>query len=177
MSAVSAAPRGPVEIVDARPEWPLQFAQLADEITRALGDGVVRLEHIGSTAVPGLAAKPVLDLLAGAPALAVFEAAVPRLAALGFVYRAAYEAQLPERRYFVRDAGLLPRVHLHGCVDGGPFWRRHLAFRDALRAQPAVAAEYAALKRTLAQRHAHDREAYTDGKTAFVDAVVARWSA
>jgi GrpB-like predicted nucleotidyltransferase (UPF0157 family) len=174
---VTAAARSPVELVPARAEWPRQFEQLAVELQAVFPAGAVRLAHIGSTSVPGLIAKPVLDVLAGAAALATFEAAVPALAALGFVYRPAYEAQLPDRRYFVRDAGTLPRVHLHGCVEGGPFWRRHLAFRDALRAQPAVAAEYAALKQGLVQRFAHDREAYTDGKTAFIEAVVARWSA
>lgn len=164
-----------VMLVDHQPAWPAQFQRAAAAIEAVFAGVPVRLEHIGSTAVPGLCAKPVLDLLLGVPHLEAVERRIDALVALGYVYRPGYETALPERRYFVRaaetgrEAGLaLPRLHLHAVVTGGGFWRRHLAFRDALRAEPALAAAYAHLKRDLARRHAHDKAAYQAGKDGFI---------
>ena len=157
-----------VELVDAQPLWAQQFAELALGLRPALAPSM-RLEHIGSTAVPGLCAKPVLDLLIGADELQAFDGQVEALARLGFVYRSAYEGEMPERRYFVRAAqGASPRVHAHGVVRGGPLWQAHLAFRDRLRADAAVREAYAALKRELARRHADDKAAYTEAKAPFI---------
>lgn len=170
-----------VTLSEHRPEWAAQAAQVAAWLA-PLSDRVDgwRFEHIGSTAVPGLVAKPVLDLLLGVPRLEAVEQCIDALAARGLRYRPEYEGELPERRYFVRDAdpaaqpAALPRVHLHAVVHGGAFWQRHLAFRDALRADAALAAAYAALKQTLAARHADDKAAYQAGKHDFIVAAEAR---
>lgn len=162
--------------------WPLAFERIRDEVTRAFSgersdahdnDSAVDLQHIGSTSVPGLCAKPVIDVLLGAASLARIEAKIAALGALGYGYVAKYERELPMRRYFVRaEEGERLRVHLHGVVFGSPIWREHLAFRDALRADPTLRDRYAALKTELARRHADDKAAYTDAKAPFIRAVM-----
>ncbi|MFG6414128.1 GrpB family protein [Roseateles sp. DC23W] len=163
-----------VRLAEPDPGWPAQFDATAAALRAVLGDTPGAIEHIGSTAVPGLCAKPVLDLMLGVDNLAAVEARTTALAALGYRYRPAYETELPERRYFVRDAtGDMPRVHLHAVVRGGVLWRDHLAFRDALRADAALAQRYGELKRALAARHAADKAAYTEAKAPFIRAVLA----
>lgn len=157
-----------VHLLPADPVWPDQAAFLMAELAAAL-PAAAQLAHIGSTAVPGLCAKPVLDLMLGLPRLDLIDQAqVAALARLGYAYRPAYEAAIPERRYFVRDAGALPRVHLHGLVHGGRLWQQHLRVRDRLRAEPALRDAYAALKHALAAEHAQDKSAYTAGKAPFM---------
>jgi GrpB-like predicted nucleotidyltransferase (UPF0157 family) len=162
----------PVELSDPSPLWPAIFALERDALATLFPDAEVRIEHIGSTAVPGLVAKPIIDVMLGAPSLAAIEAAIPALEAMGYEYVPEFERAIPERRYF-RKQGLPPgSFHLHAVAFGGPFWRRHLAFRDALLADPALAARYGALKRKLASRHRNDRVAYTDGKGEFIREVL-----
>ena len=164
-------PSGTVVVVPYDPAWPALFAAEAARIRDALGASLpAAVEHMGSTAVPGLAAKPVLDLLIGYPPDAAVAPYVAALVRAGYVHRG--EQGIPGREYFRLGA---PRTHhVHVAVQGGSFWQEHLAFRDALRAEPALRDAYAALKRELARRHPHDRERYTEGKTAFVREVVAR---
>lgn len=131
-----------------------------------------QVEHIGSTAVPGLPAKPVLDIIPGVRRLADADACVPRLVAAGFRYISQYEEVFPERRFFRFDGAA--RQNLHMVVVGSRFWREHLAFRDALRAEPQTRVAYATLKRALARRFRNDRAAYTDAKGPFIREVVAR---
>ncbi|MBP6750210.1 MAG: GrpB family protein [Xanthomonadaceae bacterium] len=158
--------------------WPQNFERIRAEVLgvfddAAVDDEPVNLQHIGSTSVPGLCAKPVIDVLLGAASLAQIEAKIAALDALGYGYVAKYERELPMRRYFVRDAeGERLRVHLHGVVLGSPIWREHLAFRDALRIDPALRDRYAALKTELVQRHAGDKAAYTDAKAPFIRAIM-----
>jgi len=154
--------------------WPSQFGGVRDELSTAF-DGVrARIEHIGSTAVPGLPAKPVIDALLGVDALATVESRIGALAERGYRYRPEYEDVLPMRRYFVRDAdGGQLRVHLHAVVEGSDLWREHLAFRDVLRGDEALRAAYGMLKRDLAARFAHDKTAYTDAKGPFIQAAIA----
>lgn len=161
-----------VLVVDYQPAWPGQFARVEAELRAVLPPAAPVVEHIGSTAVPGLCAKPVLDIALGVGALAEIDAWIAALAQLGFGYRPGYEAQIPDRRYFVREAGNSPRVHLHGLVLDGRLWRQHLQFRNALRRDPALSAAYAALKRQLADTHAHDKAAYTDAKGPFIGRVL-----
>ncbi len=150
---------------DAR--WAAAFADEARRIARALGARPAEVAHIGSTAVPGLAAKPILDLLVGIPRMDDVAAYVAALETLGYQSRGAYG--LPGRHYLVRDDAAGRRTHHLNVVPlDGSFWRTHLGFRDALRARPARAAAYEALKRDLATRHAGDRPAYTEGKAAFI---------
>jgi GrpB-like predicted nucleotidyltransferase (UPF0157 family) len=161
---------GTVRVVPHDSGWAALFAAEAQRLRAALGpDLPLALEHTGSTAVPGLVAKPVLDLLGGYPPGASVEPYVAALGRAGYAHRG--EQGIPGREFFRRGE---PRAyHLHLVVRHGPFWREHLAFRDALRAQAAVRAAYAALKLDLARRYPRDREAYTEGKSAFVRQVVA----
>ena len=153
--------------------WPRQFLRVAEQLRALVPIPGAVLEHIGSTSVPGLCAKPVLDVLLGVSSLAEAEAAIPALASIGFVYRPEHEAAIPDRRYFVRPAGQALRVHLHAVLLGGLLWRQHLHFRDALRQEPPLREQYAALKRALAATHAGDKAAYTEAKAPFIRQVLA----
>ena len=166
--------RGTVRLVPYDPAWPALFADEAGRLRPALGPALpLALEHMGSTAVPGLPAKPVLDLLAGHPPGAPVASYVAALVRAGYVHRG--EQGIPGREFFRRGD---PRAyHLHLAVDGGTFWREHLAFRDALRTRPELRDAYADLKLDLARRFPRDRESYTNGKTGFVRRVVAEWLA
>ena len=162
-----------LRISEYQETWPAQYALVAAEVRSAIAGSDIVLEHIGSTAVPGLRGKPVLDIAAGVTGLEGIEASIPTLARLGFTYRPEYEAQIPDRRYFVRAEGTTPRVHLHALLLGGDLWRQHLHFRDALRNDPALAQAYAALKQRLAVEHAADKAAYTEAKAPFIRQVLA----
>jgi len=153
--------------------WPLQFEQVAEQLRATVPVHDASLENIGSTSVPGLCAKPVLDVLLGVSSLAEAEAAIPALASIGFVYRPEHEAAIPDRRYFVRPAGQTLRVHLHAVLLGGLLWRQHLHFRDALRQEPSLREQYATLKRALAVTYAGDKAAYTEAKAPFIHQVLA----
>ena len=155
----------PVEIVDYDPEWPVEFERLAARALAALGPLGVGAEHVGSTAVPGLAAKPVIDLAVVIPSAAGLLAAIAALAAGGYVYEG--DRGTPGLEAFLWPVGER-RHHLYVCVVGAAELGRMLAFRDRLRADPAEALAYARLKRELALRHRTDRIAYTDAKTAYV---------
>jgi GrpB-like predicted nucleotidyltransferase (UPF0157 family) len=155
-------------------DWPEQFRVVRAELLTVFAPLEVAIEHIGSTSVPGLAAKPVLDLLLGADSLAEIESKVGAIGRLGFEYVPKYEREIPERRYFVRPAAATLRIHLHGVVRDSRLWREHLGFRDALRAEPLLRSEYQALKLRLAREFAEDKAAYTEAKGPFIRAVLAR---
>ncbi len=162
-----------VVVVEPDPRWPSMFDAEAARIRAAAGPLLVALEHTGSTAVPGLAAKPIIDMLGGVERLADADALVQRIVALGYEYVTKYEAEIPDRRYFVRrDARGARTHHRHVVPVGNWFWTQHLAFRDHLRARPDAVARYAALKLELAAKHGTDREAYTAGKGAFIGACI-----
>lgn len=155
-------------LVPYSPTWPLIFQDLRQELLPAFTGVPIEILHIGSTAVPGLAAKPVIDLLLGAPTLATIEARIADLVQLDYTYRPHYEAAIPQRRYFVKDIAGDLRIHLHGVEHRGRLWREHLRFRDLLRADDARRCEYEELKRRLAITHAGDKTAYTLAKGAYI---------
>ena len=170
-------PKGeaPVEVVPYDPSWPLRF-----ETERVLLESFLSpwlagpVAHIGSTAVPGLAAKPVIDIMAPVHSL---EASHPALAAAlraGYVHF-PYRAEV--MHWFCKPSPEHRTHHLHLIPLGSALWSERLAFRDALRADPAIAGEYAALKRRLAADFRMDREAYTDAKGPFVRRVLAEVAA
>ena len=162
--------RGPLDLVDYDESWPARFVYYRDELAELLGDVALRIEHIGSTAVPGLAAKPVVDLLAGLESLDLMPQQIRAMEALG--YEALGEYGLPGRLFFRK--GSEPRTHhVHAVELGGDHWRRHLAVRDYLRAHPAEADAYAAEKRRVAAATS-DRDEYSEGKAAFVQALERR---
>lgn len=160
----------PVRVVLYDPNWPEFFERERARIEALVGEWVEAIEHVGSTSVPGLDAKPVVDLMAGVRSLRDGDLRVRLLEGLGYKDRG--EAGVPGR-IFLRKAS--PRAfHLNLAVVGGGFWEKHLLFRDYLRAHPGTAREYARLKHELARRFRYDREAYTDAKTGFVEGVLER---
>lgn len=166
-----------VEVVDHRPEWPAAFTREESSVRSALGTLIVAIEHIGSTAVPGLAAKPIIDILVGVASWERFETITRRLRALGYVYTPESEADDPSRRVFRKGEAdfSLPRTHhLHLTELSGAYWNRMIAFRDHLRTNPLDAIAYERLKHELAQLHPTDPRQYSRGKTHFVTSVEAR---
>jgi GrpB-like predicted nucleotidyltransferase (UPF0157 family) len=160
----------PIEVVDYDPSWPRRYEEERDRIAAALGDAVVAIEHVGGTAVPGLPAKPVIDIMVGVPDIERAGQAVAGLINLGYQYVPELESQLPERRYFRR--GTPETHHVHMVTMGSDFWEEHVLFRDYLRSNPKAAEEYGKLKRGLANRFRFDRDAYRAGKVPFIDTVV-----
>ncbi len=161
-----ADPRLRLVVTDAT--WPRHFAAVQAELERGLGGSVRAIEHIGSTAVPGLLAKPVLDV---AVEMARFEdgtALVPAFTALGYVYRG--ENGIPRRHYFKREGA--PEVHVHMLESSSAELVKHRRFRDRLRAEPALAAEYAAVKRAAVTAAGGVRARYQALKADFIAAAV-----
>jgi GrpB-like predicted nucleotidyltransferase (UPF0157 family) len=163
-----------VVLVPYRAEWPAMLAGICSELRAVLpGDGWT-VEHIGSTSVPGLVAKPVIDIMLGVPSLAYAETNVDALARAGFEYVSKYNTVIPERRYFVRPRTRPRLAHMHAVVEGGRLWQDHLLFRDALRRDGETRQAYQDLKQEMAARFAHDAAAYTDAKAAFIQGVMNR---
>lgn len=162
-----------IEIHHYNPAWPVLYEEERVRLRAVLGDRLAGLEHVGSTSVPGLAAKPIIDILAGVVRLELAEACIEPLVALGYRYRPEYESVMPERRYFQREADGRRTHHLHLVAIDSDFWERHLLFRDYLRAHPRVAAHYETLKRVLRDRCVDDPGAYADSKTPFIRQVEA----
>jgi GrpB-like predicted nucleotidyltransferase (UPF0157 family) len=163
-----------VEIVDYDPRWPLLFDEEAGRLRAALDPSlIIGLEHFGSTAIYGLPAKPIIDILVAVRSLAAAQASfVEPLRNLDYVYWADNPKQ--DRMFFVK--GMLPfgskrSHHVHVTEPDGEMWRR-LAFRDYLRTYPEETEIYQRLKRRLAAEHRTDREAYTDAKSAYVESVM-----
>jgi GrpB-like predicted nucleotidyltransferase (UPF0157 family) len=158
-----------VTIVPYSSDWPLQFARARDELLAVFADSTVQVEHIGSTSIPGLAAKPVIDVLLGADSLTAIESKAEALEWAGYQYISKYEQELPMRRYFVKPEGHDSlRVHLHAVVLDSSFWQEHIAFRNALRADSLLLAEYHSLKIELAARFPNDKSSYAAAKAPFI---------
>ena len=160
---------GTVRVVSYDARWPALYLEEEARIRRALSGLPLVLEHVGSTSVTGLAAKPIIDIIAGRDAAIPASAFVPALESVGYEHRG--ENGLPGREFFRRGQ---PRsYHIHLVNIDSALWRHHIAFRDRLRANPTLAAEYASLKIALAERFPRDREAYMDGKDGFIRNAIA----
>lgn len=165
--------QAPVVIHHYDPVWPELYARERARLEALLGARLAAIAHIGSTAVPGLAAKPIIDVLAGVHDLAADgPPCVEALVGAGWVYEPAHEAVLPARRYFSWPGSRDDAFHLHLVEVDSPFWVDHLLFRDHLRAHPRAALVYQQIKHVLVARSA-DRQAYTAGKAGFVDSILA----
>jgi GrpB-like predicted nucleotidyltransferase (UPF0157 family) len=158
-----------LEIRDYDPAWPRQFSQFAARVKAVLGAVVLQVEHVGSTAVPGLVAKPVIDMDVVLASPSDLAEVIRRLVGLGYVHEG--ELGIVGREAFRWPSGEA-RHHLYVLIAGASELRRHLAFRDALRADRVLRDAYAALKRSLALRYSHDRESYTEAKSAFITEIV-----
>ncbi|HWT04209.1 MAG TPA: GrpB family protein [Xanthomonadales bacterium] len=159
----------PVVVVPYDPAWPATFALLRDRIAPVLGELAVGIEHVGSTAVPGLDAKPIIDVDVVIRHADDLPAVAARLQTLG--YTQLGDLGIIGREAF-RATADLPRHHLYVCAAGDATLQAHLSLRDALRADDDLACHYASLKRDLAERHRDDRDAYSEGKSAFVASVL-----
>ena len=162
-----------VRVVDWRSEWAQLFEDERVRLAGVFEDVPVEIEHVGSTAVRGLAAKPIIDISVGVESLGVVEERIGAIEALGYTYVPQYEDLMPDRRYFRRPVAHPRTHHVHCFVLGSPEWNRHVEFRDRLRASPALTEAYAALKRRLAAEFGDDREGYTEAKSSFIENALA----
>jgi GrpB-like predicted nucleotidyltransferase (UPF0157 family) len=160
-----------VVLVSYDPEWEHRFERERSRLERVLAPWLTgAIHHVGSTAIPDIAAKPIVDMIAGVLDLEEARAASEPLREQSYLHA-------PHRpgiaHHFEKPSSQLPEYGLHLTEPCSDLWREGLAFRDALRSDPALAAEYEALKFRLAHQHPDDRAAYTNGKRAFVAAVLA----
>jgi GrpB-like predicted nucleotidyltransferase (UPF0157 family) len=162
----------PIELVAYDPAWPLGFAEERERIREVAGPWLTgEIEHVGSTSVPGLAAKPVIDIMAPVADLDASRPAIGKLEAIGYCY-APYRPDVTH--WFCKPSPAHRTHHLHLVPGGSRLWRDRIAFRNALRSDAGLAREYAELKATLAGIHREDREAYTDAKGPFIDEALRR---
>lgn len=164
---------GKVIVIDYDPSWPGTFEQIRARIWPFIQDVATSIEHIGSTSVPRLAAKPVIDMTIVVPSAAAMGAVIERLASIGYRHRG--DLGVPGREAFARPNGT-PVHHLYACVAGNEGLRNHLALRDHLRGDPSAALAYGSLKMELAARFADDIDGYIEGKTAFIVDILSRSS-
>lgn len=181
-----------IHIVPYNPDWKRDFEQLREELEDLLRILRPRVEHIGSTSVEGLSAKPVIDVLIGTKTENDLDQTVDPLMRAGYVYYEKYNSNMPYRRYFVklknrpenlslpgliREGDKVPallndhalrRAHIHIIPESSVHWLRHIAFREYLRAQPDLRERYQTLKKTLGTRDWTDGNAYNEAKDAFL---------
>ena len=158
---------GKVALADSDPRWDALFEAERSRLAAAIGAHIVDIQHFGSTSIPGIKAKPILDILVGLPDFATGALLVEPMRGLG--YDCVGIEMVPNDHLFGLGE---PRTHLvHAVVHGGYHWTRNLRFRDQLRAQPALAEAYEALKVDLAQRFSDSRASYTAAKQAFIDRI------
>lgn len=157
-----------IEIADYDGTWPSQFAGLANRVRARLGNLVRRVEHVGSTAVPGLPAKPIIDLDVVVSSDSDLRLAITRFTEMGYTHEG--DMGISGRHAFAWPPGE-HRHHLYLLTEGAEELHRHIAFRDALRGDRDLRDHYGVLKRELADRCSGDRAAYTDGKAEFIESV------
>lgn len=158
-----------IKVLAYDPNWPAMYTAEAKQIRSLFDHDEVCIEHIGSTSVPELYAKPVIDILLGADSLAIYHQALPKFMQLGYHYMPKLENGFPDRRFFKKrdehDAGF----HIHAVVKDSDFWQRHIKFRDILRKDKNAAEAYAALKQNLAEQFPYDIANYVQGKTKLIE--------
>jgi GrpB-like predicted nucleotidyltransferase (UPF0157 family) len=168
--SILVAPNVRVVIVDYDPEWPLLFDEERLRLKAALGP-TCTIEHMGSTSVPGLGAKPIIDIMVGVRDKAEADIFQKKLEPIGYL-DVTPEPDDTEWFYCLGRGTRELYYHVHLVVEGSRHWRRQLAFRDHLRDNPSVAVEYDELKRRLADDYGEDRRGYTEAKTEFITGVL-----
>jgi GrpB-like predicted nucleotidyltransferase (UPF0157 family) len=168
-----------VVVVPHDPSWADEFSRVSAEVCPAFGPNLVALHHVGSTSIPGIYAKPIIDMVAAVRDVSAVDQLNGRFESLGFVPKG--EFGIPGRRYFYRNDASGVRTHqIHTFEADSIGVARHLAFRDFLIAHPQIASSYSDLKRRMAAAHPEDIEAYMDGKDSFIKDVEAKalvWAA
>jgi GrpB-like predicted nucleotidyltransferase (UPF0157 family) len=157
-------------LLRAHDAWAVAYERERARIVAALGEHLLDIQHVGSTSIPNVSAKPILDILIGIRDFDEATACIEPMIAIGYIYRG--ENGIPRRHYFVKGD---PRTHhVHMVEIGSDNWREHLRFRDLLRLNPALASEYAREKERLALVHPDNREAYQREKDKVVERILAR---
>lgn len=162
-----------VIIVDYNPNWPAMFEEEKTAILAGAGEWIEDIQHVGSTSVPGLAAKPIIDIMIAVYDLALVEKCVWPIASLGYAYMG--EFGLPERHFFRKppaDGWYKRTHHIHMVLKGSNQWKNQIHFRDYLRTHPEACQQYQDLKRDLSQRYSEDRFGYGDAKQDFIFAIL-----
>jgi GrpB-like predicted nucleotidyltransferase (UPF0157 family) len=160
-----------IQVVDYDPEWANQFCRLRDRIWPSISDFAIAIEHVGSTSVPGLAAKPVLDIDIVIPSRSDLQLAVTRLANLGYAHRG--NLGIEDRDAFAAPLDG-PALHLYVCPGESIALRNHLILRDHLRTHPSDVEAYSALKKKLAAEFSRDVDSYMEGKGDFISSILAQ---
>lgn len=177
-----------ITIVPYNPEWPSLFEIEKQIIGKALMQLSPVIEHVGSTSVVGLGAKPIIDIMVGLPEESLLDAVVAPMLSAGYCYVSYYEGVMPYRRYFIKMDGyhgqhyrqeserpgraFFPSTHhIHIVIKNSEFWQRHLFFRDYLRTHPEERDAYYELKLKLSKKEWNDRNDYTDAKSAFIQRI------
>lgn len=163
----------PVIIVEYDSRWPALFEVEKNHILEVAGEKILAVEHIGSTAVPGLAAKPIVDMMAGVQGCSDADECLPLLARIGYNH-VMPEPDDQEWFYCLGKGPHSVGYHLHLVKFRSNHWNKHLIFRDYLRKHPDVAMQYREFKERMAQKYESDREAYTESKTPFIESLIAR---
>jgi len=153
------------------PTWPQEFAKIETHIRSHISGAIPDIVHVGSTSVPNLAAKPIIDIDIVIHSYDVFPQIVATLDKLGYVHRGDLGIKTCEAFQRPADSPFMAH-HTYVCPQDSPELARHIYFRDYLRQNPVAVAEYAALKQGLAERHRHDIDAYIEGKTEFIQKIL-----
>ena len=165
----------PVVIADYDSGWPKVFLNETQLLQNATAGVLDPIEHVGSTSVPNLAAKPVIDIMGGVKSPDEADTLIDAIVGAGYQYVPAYEDSIPDRRYFRkpnRKERLSALFHLHVSPVDSDFWVKQIAFRDYLRTHSATKSNYEALKRRLASQYGEDRHGYSEAKTEFILSVL-----
>jgi len=161
--------KGVVRVVPYDPDWQVQYALEAARLYSSIGEFVLDIQHVGSTAVPGCDAKPIIDIAISIADLGKVEACVPPLEGLGYEYKG--ENGIPGRHYFQRGKPVC-LFHIHMSTPDHSNWINHLRFRNYLQAHAEAVHAYCQLKHDLAARYTNDRLAYTEGKAEFIRSIL-----
>ncbi len=162
--------RGTVQVVPYQPGWRDLFEQEALLLHSLMGQEALEIEHIGSTSLEGMPAKPIIDLMVAIGSLPKAQRWIPRLEALTYEFRP--DTGVPDRLFFAKGPKCRRTYHLSLAEPTSNFYRSKLLFRDFLRQHRDAFVEYQLLKQQLAQKHAQDRPSYTNGKEAFVERIL-----
>jgi len=160
--------KGVLRVVPFCSDWPRFYEEEAKRIQQAIGKHIRDIQHFGSTAVPGMPAKPIIDIAVGVDSLEAGETCIKPLENIGYKY--LWRSDQPRSHFFIK--GNPKEYHLRIFEVRSPDWARHIGFRDILRRDSRVARDYAKLKKELCERFGNDREAYQEGKTTFVESTL-----
>lgn len=170
--------RGTVQLVPHNPEWAQLFEKEKNLLMEVFGQDIIAIEHIGSTAIPGIVAKPILDMNVGVKSLEVARNMKKKFEQLGYEYRpfkpGKTKEDLKEKELYVKGPEEKRTHHAHVTIHDSEYWKKDLLFRDYLRSYPEAANKYDKLKQDLAVTHKDDRYTYTDKKAALMEEILAQ---